>query len=213
MAYDLEEQESLDQLKAWWEKWGNLTLSVITVGCLAFAGYNGWNWYERYQGNKATVAYVALQNAYVQNDEKNMKSLADGLMKEYPRHVFASLAGLMKAAAEQKAGNLDSARAALNWVLNDGARPEYADIARVRLAGLELDAKQPQKAMEIIKSVSAAQAESPMVLDRLGDIHLALGEVENARQVWNKALEKDQQDGELMALLSLKLQALPDPKM
>lgn len=213
MAYDLEEQESLDQLKAWWEKWGNLTLSVITVGCLAFAGYNGWNWYERYQGNKATVAYVALQNAYVQNDEKNMKSLAEGLMKEYPRHVFASLAGLMKAAADQKGGNLDAARAALNWVLNESGRAEYADVARVRLAGLELDAKQPQKAMEIMKGVSADQAESPMVLDRLGDIHLALGEVENARALWNKALANDQDSGELMALLSLKLQALPDPKL
>ena len=79
MAYDLEEQESLAQLKAWWDKWGNLTLSCITVICLAFAGYNGWHWYKRYQGGKATVAYVQLQNAYVQNDEKNVRSLSDGL--------------------------------------------------------------------------------------------------------------------------------------
>ena len=63
MAYDLEEQESLDQLKAWWEKWGTAVLSVITVGCLAFAAWNGWNWYQRYQGSKATIAYVQLQNA------------------------------------------------------------------------------------------------------------------------------------------------------
>ncbi len=213
MAYDLEEQESLDQLKAWWEKWGNITLSTITVGCLAFAAYNGWNWYERYQGSKATVAYVALQNAYVSSDEKNMKSLADGLMKEYPRHVFASLAALMKAASEQKAGNLDGARAALTWILNEAKRSEYETVARVRLAGIELDAKQPQKAMDILKAVAADQAELPMVLDRLGDVHLALGEVENARQAWTKAMEKDQDQGELMALLSLKLQALPEPKM
>ena len=38
MAYDLEEQESLAQLKAWWDKWGNLTLTIITALCLAFAG-------------------------------------------------------------------------------------------------------------------------------------------------------------------------------
>ena len=56
MAYDLEEQESLAQLKAWWDKWGNLTLSCITVICLAFAGYNGWHWYKRYQGGKETLA-------------------------------------------------------------------------------------------------------------------------------------------------------------
>ena len=30
MAYDLEEQESLAEIKAWWEKWGNLILTVVT---------------------------------------------------------------------------------------------------------------------------------------------------------------------------------------
>ena len=44
MAYDLEEQESLDQLKAWWEKWGTPITAVITVACLAFAGYNGYRY-------------------------------------------------------------------------------------------------------------------------------------------------------------------------
>ena len=29
MAYDLEEQESLAEIKAWWEKWGNLILTVV----------------------------------------------------------------------------------------------------------------------------------------------------------------------------------------
>ena len=82
MAYDLEEQESLAQLKAWWDKWGNLVLTLITVICLAFAGWNGWNWYKRNQGAKATVAYVQLQNAFVQNDAKNVRSLSDGFMKE-----------------------------------------------------------------------------------------------------------------------------------
>ena len=213
MAYDLEEQESLDQLKAWWEKWGTATLSAVTVGCLAFAGYNGWNWYERYQGQKATVAYVQLQNAYVNNDDKNVKSFAEGLMKEYPRHVFASLAGLVKASADHKAGNLDDARRSLEWVINESGHPEYATVARVRLAGVELDAKNAPKAMEILKAIAPDEANSAVVLDRKGDVHLAMGEVESARQSWKQAVEADRNNGELMALLQLKLQALPDPKL
>ncbi len=212
MAYDLEEQESLAQLKAWWDKWGNLTLTCITVLCLAFAAYNGWNWYKRYQGGKATVAYVQLQNAYVLNDEKNVRSLSDGLMKEYSNHVFASLAGLMKANVEHKAGNLDAARSALDWVINEGGHPEYATVARVRLAGIELDAKDAAKAKAVLDAVDASQAGLPIVLDRRGDVLLAMGDVEGARQSWTKALEADQQSGQLLALLSLKLQALPEKK-
>lgn len=212
MAYDLEEQESLAQLKAWWDKWGNLTLTCITIVCLAFAAYNGWNWYKRYQGGKATVAYVQLQNAYVQGDEKNVRSLSDGLMKEYSSHVFASLAALMKAEIEHKAGNLDEARAALNWVINESGHPEYNTVARVRLAGLELDAKDAQKAKAALDGIDMAQAEQPIVLDRRGDVLLALGDVEGARESWEKAIERDSASGELLALLSLKIQALPEKK-
>lgn len=212
MAYDLEEQESLAQLKAWWDKWGNLTLTCITIVCLAFAAYNGWNWYKRYQGGKATVAYVQLQNAYVQGDEKNVRSLSDGLMKEYSSHVFASLAALMKAEVEHKAGNLDEARVALNWVINESGHPEYNTVARVRLAGLELDAKDAQKAKAALDGIDTAQAEQPIVLDRRGDVLLALGDVEGARESWEKAIERDSASGELLALLSLKIQALPEKK-
>ena len=212
MAYDLEEQECLAQLKAWWDKWGNLTLTCITAVCLAFAGYNGWHWYKRYQGGKATVAYVQLQNAYVQNDEKNVRSLSEGLMKEYSNHVFASLAALMKANVEHKAGNLDAARTALNWVINESGHAEYHTVARVRLAGIELDAKDAQKAKAALDAIDPSQVDQPLVLDRRGDVLLALGDVEGARSCWEKAIEKDRDSGELLALLSLKIQALPEKK-
>ena len=63
MAYDLEEQESIDQMKAWWDRWGTPVTSVVCVCCLAFAGWNGWNWWQRNQAAKASQIYAALQNA------------------------------------------------------------------------------------------------------------------------------------------------------
>ena len=74
----------------------------------------------------------------------------------------------MKANVEQKAGNLDAARAALNWVINEGGHPEYATVARVRLAGVELDAKDANKAKAAIDAIDPAQAQMPLVLDRRG---------------------------------------------
>jgi len=41
MAYDLEEQEQLAELKALWNKYGNFILTVVTVVLLGFAAYNG----------------------------------------------------------------------------------------------------------------------------------------------------------------------------
>ncbi|MCF0254416.1 MAG: tetratricopeptide repeat protein [Duodenibacillus sp.] len=212
MAYDLEEQESLEQLKAWWEKWGTLTLSVITAGCLAFSAYNGWNWYKRYQGSKATVAYIQLQNAYAVNDKKNMKSIAEGLMKEYPSHVFASLAALMKAADAVGSGDADAARAALSWVIDKGGQPQYDLVARVRLAGVELQAGNAARAKEVLAAAKPTPRQMTAYLDRLGDAELALGNPEAARKAWADALKADAGDGALTALLNLKLEALPKSK-
>ena len=52
----------------------------------------------------------------------------------------------------------------------------------------------------------------PLRLDRRGDVLLALGDVEGARKCWEDALERDRASGELLALLSLKIQALPEKK-
>ena len=96
--------------------------------------------------------------------------------------------------------------------IDEGGHPEYATVARVRLAGVELDAKDANKAKAAIDAIDPAQAQMPLVLDRRGDVLLALGDVEGARKCWEDALERDRASGELLALLSLKIQALPEKK-
>ena len=106
MAYDLQEQESLDELKAWWEKWGNLVLSVITVVCLAFAGYNGMKWWERHQAQEASVAYSSLQTAIMQQAEASSVEKIVDAKKDFEvtvnfdrcgvRSMFASFSNLKK---------------------------------------------------------------------------------------------------------------------
>jgi predicted negative regulator of RcsB-dependent stress response len=68
MAYDLEEQEQLAELKAWWQKYGNLVLTAVTAVLLAFAAYNGWRWYEREQARTAAGIYGQLEQAVQARD-------------------------------------------------------------------------------------------------------------------------------------------------
>lgn len=110
MAYDLEEQESIDQMKAWWDQWGTPITAAVCVCCLGFAGWNGWQWYQRNQAAQASGAYVQLQNAIYQNDTKNVKSIADGLIEDYGTTIYAPLGALASAAAEVQEGNLDLPR-------------------------------------------------------------------------------------------------------
>ena len=111
MAYDLEEQESIDQMKAWWDRWGTPVTSVVCVCCLAFAGWNGWNWWQRNQAAKASQIYAALQNAVATHDLKNVQSLSAGLISEYSSTLYAPLAAFASAQSASDAGDLADAKA------------------------------------------------------------------------------------------------------
>jgi len=34
-VYDLEEQDQIDELKAWWGRWGNVVTGIVIAVCVA----------------------------------------------------------------------------------------------------------------------------------------------------------------------------------
>ena len=62
-VYDLEEQEQLEDLKAWWRRWGNLVSGVVIAVCVAIVGVQGWRWWQHNQAEQAAVLYGAIASA------------------------------------------------------------------------------------------------------------------------------------------------------
>ena len=210
MAYDLQEQESLDELKAWWEKWGNLVLSVITVVCLAFAGYNGMKWWERHQAQEASVAYSSLQTAIMQQSEPaSVEKIVDALIEDAGSTVYGPMGALSPSRYLESKGESAKAQELLHWVVAESDRPEYQTVARVRLAGFLLDDKKYEDAVSLLTAAQPTDKQIALVNDRLGDAYFAKGDVVNARRVWQEAL-KHPIDPALMGFVQLKLQALPE---
>ena len=60
-VYDLEEQEKLDDLKAWWQQWGNLVSGVVLAVALGILAVQGWRWWQG--RNKPTAADRAARRS------------------------------------------------------------------------------------------------------------------------------------------------------
>ena len=209
MAYDLQEQESIDQMKAWWEKWGTPITAVVCAGCLAFAGWNGWQWWKRNEAAKAAGAYMALQQAALANDVKNIASLSNGLLESYGSTVYAPLGALVASKAALAAGNLDEAAAKLKWIVDQSGRPEFDTIARVRLAGIYFDAGKLDDAIAVLDGAKPTERQNSLVLDRRGDVLAAKGDVKGARECWMKVLEAPYRGDPILKVVEYKLNALP----
>ena len=210
---DLQEQEQLDALKAFWKQYGNLVTWVLTLVLAAYAGWNAWNWWQRDQSNKASAMYDALEQAAQGGDVDRAGRVFADLKERFARTAFAQQGGLVAAKLQFERGQLDAAKASLTWVAENAAEDEYRTIARLRLAGVLAEAKQYDKALEQLDAANAKGFEA-LVADRRGDILASAGKSAEARAAYQAAWKAMDEKIEYRRLIDAKLTALgaaPEP--
>ena len=183
---DLEEQEQLEQLKAFWKQHGNLVTWVLVVVLGGFAAWNGWNLYQRDQGAKAGALFDEVDRAAQASDADVATRIFADMKSRYPRAAFTQQAGLVAARAAAEKGKLDDAQASLAWVVDTAGESEYRAIARLRLAGLLLDAKKFDEALKQVDGIDVPEF-AALAADRRGDILLTQGKSEEAKAAYEKA--------------------------
>lgn len=208
MAYDLQEQEQIATFKAWWEKYGNFVLTLATLLLLGVAAFNGWRWYERREALAAGAVYEQLLRALDAKEAIKAREVAGSLIEKHGGTIYASLAALQAAKLYHEAGDFNAAAAQLRWVIDKSGRPELAATARVRLAGVLLDAKAYDEALQALAG-DAPASHAVQFADRRGDILFAQGKIDAARAAYRAALERAGADHPLRAYIQLKLDALP----
>lgn len=207
---DLEEQEQLDQLKAFWKRYGNLITWVLIAALTAVAAWSAWTWYERDQAVKASAMFEELDRAAASGDAERAALVFDDIKARYPRAAYAQQAGLLAAKVQVDKGQLDAAAASLAWVGQNASEAEYRVLARLRLAGILLEQK---KLDEAIKQLDGAMdGASPefgaLVADRRGDVLLAQGKNDEAVAAYRKAWDTMDPKVEYRRLIEAKLTAL-----
>jgi predicted negative regulator of RcsB-dependent stress response len=207
MAYDLEEQEQIATFKAFWNQYGNVILTAVTVVLLAVAGYRGWGWYEARQSGEAAAIYDQLRAAADRGDVAKVKDAAGTIFEQYGRTAYGQMAALIAARAYYESGDLKAAKAPLQWAIDKAPDDEFRQIARVRLAGVLLDEKAYDEGLALLPIDKAGRFAGEFA-DRRGDLLLARGSRDEARQAYAQALEKLEDSSPLRRAVQLKLDAL-----
>jgi predicted negative regulator of RcsB-dependent stress response len=204
---DLQEQEQLDELKAFWKQYGNLITWLLILVLGGFAAFNGWNWWQREQGAKAGAMVDALVRAAEAGDaERSTRILAD-LKERHARTAQAQQGALLAARVQLDKQQLDAALATLAWVADNASDDEYRSIARLRAAGILLDKKQYDDAL---KQLDAAKSPNfaALVADRRGDVLSAQGKAAEARTAYEAAYKAMAPTLDYRRLVEAKLTAL-----
>jgi predicted negative regulator of RcsB-dependent stress response len=206
MAYDLEEQEQLASLKAWWNQYGNLISWVLIAALLAYSGWAGWNYYQRSQALQASQLYDELQNAAAANDGAKVQRAAGDMESRFGGTAYAPMGALVAAKSAYEAKDLKTAKAQLQWAAEHG-NDEYQTVAKLRLAGILLDEQAYDEALKALAGANAAQF-AGAVADRKGDVLVAQNKLAEARAAYQAALSATDKNNPGRRLIELKLEAI-----
>ena len=206
-AYDLQEQEQLEDLKAWWKQWGNTISGVVIAVCAGVIAVQGWRWWSAQQAEKASVLYSAVSAAARSNDIAKAKDAMTQLADRYGSTASAPRAALLLASTLHEAGDKAGAKAQLALVIDRDSEPELKEIARLRLAALLMDDKQYDEALRTLDA-KHDDAFAGIYADMRGDILVAAGRNAEARTAYQTALARFDQRSPYRNYVQVKLDTL-----
>ena len=204
---DLEEQEQLDQLKHFWKQYGNAITWFLIAVLGAIAAWNGYQYWQRSQAAQASAMYDEIEKVSRGGDAAKLDRAFGDMKARFATTTYAHQAALMVAKTQYEAGQTDSAKATLKWVMENSSDKAYASIARLRMAGILMDAKSYDEALKVIDS-GLGESFSALQADRRGDILLAQGKKAEAKAEYTKAYAAFEERSDYRRLVEVKLNAV-----
>src|SRR5438105_1936790 len=96
-AYDLEEQEKIDDLKAWWQQYGSTITVGIVLACIVIGSVQGWRWWAGRRSADASVLYQAVSDGVRKSDPAKVKDAMAQLTDKFAGTAYAPRAALLYA--------------------------------------------------------------------------------------------------------------------
>jgi predicted negative regulator of RcsB-dependent stress response len=188
-AYDPEEREQIDELKAWWERYGSAITAGLILGLLVIAGVQGWRWWNGKRAEDASVLYTAVSDAVRAKDAAKAKDAALSITDRYGSTSYAPRAALLYAKLLYDTGDRSGAKAQYQWVVDHAREDEVRAIGRYRLAQVQIDEKQYDAALATIDAIHPESFDG-LYADLRGDALAAAGRGAEARTAYETALAK-----------------------
>ncbi len=207
MAFDLEEQEQLDEFKAWWKQHGTKVILGVAVFLLSVGGWRAWQTWQHNQAAEASMLFDTAVQAATMRDVKAAKEITARIMENQARSAYAAPAAWLAARVNHEGGDLKSARAQYEYALEHTRDDGLKQLARLRLAAILFEDKDSAGALAQLEG-KFDPAFQGLAAQLKGDILVEQGKTTEARAAYTLALEKLDDKSSLKPLLEIRLDAL-----
>lgn len=217
-VYTTEEQQ-IEAIKKWWKTNGNSVLIGIALAIAAVLGWQTWNQNKQANSESAAILYgqvveasklaeqhrTAGNSTELEGQVATLSHLGEQLKKDFAGSEYAVFGALMLAKEAMLEDKKDEAAAQLQWAMANSGSDATRLIANLRLARVLAAQEKYDEALKALDSVQAGtQADS--YEEVRGDIYVAMGDTDKAREAYKKAMDlsADRNEGQSRPILKFK---------
>ena len=201
MAYSIEEEQEINQLKDWWKDNGK---TIIVAFILGVGGMSGWRYWQAHQAEKiaqASAQYDALIYSS-QQDEQAKKANIEQFVQANSKTAYAVFALLDEAKKATEKQDFAAAEANLNQALTQSQDEVLTSIVALRLSSVQFQLGQLDNALTTLNQVKGESFDARKAI-LTGDIQVAKGDKVAAKNSFEQAQQSGSQLEQQMAKMKL----------
>ena len=201
MAYSIEEEQEINQLKDWWKENGK---TIIVAFILGVGGMFGWRYWQAHQAEQiaqASAQYDALIYS-AQQDEQAKKANIEQFVQANSKTAYAVFALLDEAKKATEKQDFAAAEANLNQALTQSQDEILTSIVALRLSAVQFQLGQLNNALTTLNQVKGESFNARKAI-LTGDIQVAKGDKVAAKNSFEQAQQSGSQLEQQMAKMKL----------
>lgn len=201
MAYSIEEEQEINQLKDWWKENGK---TIIVAFILGVGGMFGWRYWQAHQAEQiaqASAQYDALIYS-AQQDEQAKKANIEQFVQANSKTAYAVFALLDEAKKATEKQDFTAAEVNLNQALTQSQDEVLISIVALRLSAVQFQLGQLDNALTTLHQVKGESFNARKAI-LTGDIQVAKGDKVAAKKSFEQAQQSGSQLEQQMAKMKL----------
>ena len=201
MAYSIEEEQEINQLKDWWKENGK---TIIVAFILGVGGMFGWRYWQAHQAEQiaqASAQYDALIYS-AQQDEQAKKANIEQFVQANSKTAYAVFALLDEAKKAAEKQDFAAAEVNLNQALTQSQDEVLTSIVALRLSAVQFQLGQLDNALTTLNQVKGESFDARKAL-LTGDIQVAKGDKVAAKNSFEQAQQSGSQLEQQLAKMKL----------
>ena len=201
MAYSIEEEQEINQLKEWWNENGK---TIIVAFILGVGGMFGWRYWQAHQAEQiaqASAQYDALIYS-AQQDEQAKKANIEQFVQANSKTAYAVFALLDEAKKATEKQDFVAAEVNLNQALTQSQDEVLTSIVALRLSAVQFQLGQLDNALTTLNQVKGESFNARKAI-LTGDIQVAKGDKVAAKNSFEQAQQSGSQLEQQMAKMKL----------